>query len=118
MVCKNRGIYGFLGPSWVLITTAPRDIIDEWPVLRDVVLHAFFPFLRVRAAFFPACLFSSFTQAVGLPGIPGLPDRATLYILYAYIVFAFAIGAPKLYFHMIRQRKKQLQGAGGKVKAS
>ncbi|CAM9830216.1 unnamed protein product [Laminaria digitata] len=57
-------------------------------------------------------------KAVGLPDIPGLPEGSTLYILYAYIVFAFAIGAPKLYLHMIRQRKKQLQGAGGKVKAS
>ena len=26
MVCKNRGIYGFLGTSWVLITMAPRKI--------------------------------------------------------------------------------------------
>ena len=25
MVCKNGGIYGFLGPSWVLITMAPRN---------------------------------------------------------------------------------------------
>ena len=25
MVCKNRGIYGFLGTSWVLITMAPRN---------------------------------------------------------------------------------------------
>ena len=25
MVCKNRGIYGFLGASWVLITMAPRN---------------------------------------------------------------------------------------------
>ena len=23
MVCKNREIYGFLGPSWVLITMVP-----------------------------------------------------------------------------------------------
>ena len=26
-MCKNRGIYGFLGPSWVLITLAPRKIV-------------------------------------------------------------------------------------------
>ena len=26
MVCKNRGISGFLGASWVLITMAPRKI--------------------------------------------------------------------------------------------
>ena len=25
MVGKNRGIYGFLGTSWVLITMAPRS---------------------------------------------------------------------------------------------
>ena len=25
MVCKKRGIYGFLGTSWVLITVAPRN---------------------------------------------------------------------------------------------
>ena len=24
MVCKNRGVYGFLGPAWVLITMALR----------------------------------------------------------------------------------------------
>ena len=24
MVCKNRGVYGFLGTSWVLITLGPR----------------------------------------------------------------------------------------------
>ncbi|CAM9488939.1 unnamed protein product [Ectocarpus sp. 12 AP-2014] len=56
-------------------------------------------------------------KAVGLPGVPGLPEGSSIYVLYAYIVFAFAIGAPKLYMHMLRQRKKQLQG-GGKVKAS
>lgn len=49
--------------------------------------------------------------------MPGLPEGSSIYVLYAYIVFAFAIGAPKLYMHMFRQRKKQLQG-GGKVKAS
>lgn len=59
-----------------------------------------------------------FAQAVGLPDIPCLPKGSTMYILYAYIVFAFAIGAPKLYLHMIQQRKKQLQAGGGKVKAS
>ena len=26
MVCKNRGIYGFLGPSWVLITVAMAPV--------------------------------------------------------------------------------------------
>ena len=26
MVSKNRGTYGFLGTSWVLITMAPRNI--------------------------------------------------------------------------------------------
>ena len=25
MVCKNRGVYGFLGTSWVLITLGPRN---------------------------------------------------------------------------------------------
>ena len=25
MVCKNRGIYGFLGPSWVPITMASSN---------------------------------------------------------------------------------------------
>ena len=25
MVCKNRAIYGFLGPSWVLINMPPRN---------------------------------------------------------------------------------------------
>ena len=24
-MCKNRGIYGFLGTTWVLITVAPRN---------------------------------------------------------------------------------------------
>lgn len=57
-------------------------------------------------------------QAVGLPGIPGLPEGSSIYALYAYIVTAFAVGAPKLYLHMIRQRKKQLGGGGGKTKAS
>ena len=27
MVCKKRSVYGFLGPSWVLITVAPRHNI-------------------------------------------------------------------------------------------
>ena len=27
MVCKNRGIYGFLGPSWVLITMVPHTTV-------------------------------------------------------------------------------------------
>ena len=27
MVCKNRGIYRFLGPSWVLNTIPPRNTI-------------------------------------------------------------------------------------------
>ena len=27
MACKNRGIYGFLGSSWVLITIAPRNMV-------------------------------------------------------------------------------------------
>ena len=25
MVCKNTGMYGFLGTSWVLITMAPHN---------------------------------------------------------------------------------------------
>ena len=29
MVCKNTGIYGFLGTSWVLITMVPRSINEE-----------------------------------------------------------------------------------------
>lgn len=45
-----------------------------------------------------------------------------MYALYAYIVVAFLLGAPKLYMHMIRQRGKQLGGTaasgGGKAKAS
>lgn len=45
-----------------------------------------------------------------------------MYAVYAYIVLAFVVGAPKLYTHMIRQRGKQLGGTasagGGKVKAS
>eukprot|EP00752_Nemacystus_decipiens_P002563 g2403.t1 len=59
-------------------------------------------------------------KAVGLPGVPGLPEGSTIYALYAYIVLAFVVGAPKLYMHMIRQRGKQLGGAagGGKAKAS
>ena len=61
-------------------------------------------------------------QAVGLPAVPGLPEGSTIYALHAYIVLAFAAGAPKLYMHMIRQRSKQLRGktaaGGGKVKAS
>ena len=27
MVCKNRGIYSFFGPSWVLITMVPRYLV-------------------------------------------------------------------------------------------
>ena len=27
MMCKNMGIYGFVGPSWVLITPPPRKIV-------------------------------------------------------------------------------------------
>ena len=30
MLCKNRGIYGFLGPSWVLITFSPGSINSTW----------------------------------------------------------------------------------------
>lgn len=55
-------------------------------------------------------------QAVGLPGVPGLPEGSSIYALYAYIFLAFAVGAPKLYMHMIGQRKKQLGGV--KAKAS
>ena len=29
MVCKNRGIYGVFGPSWVLNTMAPRHISSK-----------------------------------------------------------------------------------------
>ncbi len=57
-------------------------------------------------------------QAGGLPRIPGLPEGSSIYALYTYIVAAFAVGAPKLYLHMIRQRKKQLGAGGGKTKAS
>lgn len=61
-------------------------------------------------------------QAVGLPGLLGLPEGSTIYALYAYIVLAFVVGAPKLYMHMIHQRGKQLGEAAaavnGKVKAS
>ena len=27
MVCKNRGIYGFMTAPWVVITMAPRDMV-------------------------------------------------------------------------------------------
>ena len=27
MACKNRGVYGFLGPAWVLITMALRNTV-------------------------------------------------------------------------------------------
>ena len=92
--------------------------------LGDVALHVFFcsfalrPPLMYVYCFFSLCV--CFTQAVGLPDIPGLPEASTFYILCAYIVFAFTVGAPKLYVHMIRQREKQLRGGGGggKVKAS
>ena len=30
MVCKNRGVYGFLYPSWVLINVAPRNSFFGW----------------------------------------------------------------------------------------
>ena len=29
MVCKNRGVYRFLSPSWVLITMPPRNSIGR-----------------------------------------------------------------------------------------
>ena len=29
MVCKNGGIDGFLGPSWVLNTMAPRKMAES-----------------------------------------------------------------------------------------
>ena len=29
-MCKSWGIYGFLGPSWVLITMAPRNTWNEY----------------------------------------------------------------------------------------
>ena len=32
MVCKNRGVYGFLYPSWVLINVAPRNRRLGWRV--------------------------------------------------------------------------------------
>ena len=32
MACKNRGMYGFLGPSWVLITMAMAPVISPPPL--------------------------------------------------------------------------------------
>ncbi|CAM9376949.1 unnamed protein product [Discosporangium mesarthrocarpum] len=53
-------------------------------------------------------------KASGLYTIPGLPGGAEIWILYAYLLFAFVFGAPKLYLHMLKQRAKQLrQGSGG-----
>ena len=42
MVCKNRGVYGFVGPSWVLITMAPRNNTHRtWKALfSPLTLHA------------------------------------------------------------------------------
>ena len=38
MVCKNRGVYGFFGPSWVLITytICPPEIDGIGRGLSDV----------------------------------------------------------------------------------
>ena len=33
MVCKSRGIYGFLGPSWVLITLAPSKTYSLYTIV-------------------------------------------------------------------------------------
>lgn len=51
---------------------------------------------------------------MGPPGVPGLPEGSSIYALYAYIAAAFVVGAPKLYMHMLRQRKKQLGAAAAR----
>ncbi|CAM9216748.1 unnamed protein product [Choristocarpus tenellus] len=50
-----------------------------------------------------------YMKEMGLYEIPGLPSGSVSWVLYAYLVLAFGFGAPKLYTHMLRQRKKQLQ---------